>query len=75
MFDHEGMADTFSISISIGSAEQPVEHLDAITIGTGFSGICLLHELPNRSFHAKMYEAADGIGGLVCKSLCRSPGR
>ena len=48
----------------MGSVEQPVDNLDAVIIGAGFSGIYLLHELRNRGFQAKIYEAADGIGGV-----------
>lgn len=40
------------------------EHLDAIVVGAGFSGICLLHFLRQRGFKAKIYEAAEGIGGV-----------
>jgi hypothetical protein len=46
------------------STERPTEHLDAIIIGGGFSGIYLLHELRKRGFTARIYEAADGLGGV-----------
>lgn len=50
--------------ISMCSAEQPVEHLDTVTIRASFSSIYLLHKLRNRGFQAKTYEAADGISGV-----------
>lgn len=40
------------------------EHLDAIVVGAGFSGICLLHFLRQRGFNAKIYESAQGLGGV-----------
>ena len=40
------------------------EQLDAIVIGAGFSGVCLLHFLRKRGFKAKIYEAAKGFGGV-----------
>jgi cation diffusion facilitator CzcD-associated flavoprotein CzcO len=48
----------------MASADRPTERLDAIIIGAGFSGIYLLHELRKRGFTAKIYEAADGLGGV-----------
>ncbi len=46
----------------MGSAS--TEQLDAIVIGAGFSGVCLLHFLRKRGFNAKIYEAAKGFGGV-----------
>lgn len=37
--------------------------LDAIIVGAGFSGLYMLHRLRQRGFNAKIFEAADGVGG------------
>jgi cyclohexanone monooxygenase len=37
--------------------------LDAIIVGAGFSGLYMLHRLRELGFSARVYEAADGVGG------------
>ena len=37
--------------------------LDAIIVGAGFSGLYMLHRLRELGFSARIYEAADGVGG------------
>ena len=48
----------------MGSADDSVEHLDAIVIGAGYSGIYLLNALRKTGFKTKLYEATDGLGGV-----------
>jgi cation diffusion facilitator CzcD-associated flavoprotein CzcO len=44
-----------------------VKHLpdtvDAVIIGAGFAGLFMLHELRERGYSTKVFEAGDGIGG------------
>ena len=37
--------------------------LDVVIVGAGFSGLYLLHKLRGMGFSAKVFEAADGVGG------------
>ncbi|UJR19762.1 hypothetical protein I4U23_022896 [Adineta vaga] len=41
----------------------PTETFDAVIIGGGFAGIYMLYELRKRGYEAKVFEAADEIGG------------
>jgi cation diffusion facilitator CzcD-associated flavoprotein CzcO len=40
-----------------------VEHLDALVIGAGVSGLYQLHCLLEQGFDARIYEAGEGVGG------------
>ena len=41
-----------------------ITHLDALIIGAGFSGLYALHHLrTDLGLSARVYEAADGVGG------------
>lgn len=40
------------------------EHLDALVVGAGFSGLYQLHRLRERGFKVKIYEAAPALGGV-----------
>lgn len=43
---------------------QPVEQLDAIILGAGFAGLCMLHMLRDfKGLNARVYDRAGGIGG------------
>ena len=37
--------------------------LDVVIVGAGFSGLYLLHKLRGMGFSARVFEAADGVGG------------
>ena len=37
--------------------------VDAVVIGAGFSGLCMLHQLREAGFTAQVFEAGDGVGG------------
>ena len=51
-----GMAST--------GARGPARDLDAVVVGAGFSGIYMLHHLRDvLGLSARVYEAADGVGG------------
>ena len=41
----------------------PVRHLDAVIVGAGFAGLCMLHRLRGLGLSARIYEAGRGIGG------------
>jgi cyclohexanone monooxygenase len=41
---------------------QPAQ-LDAVIVGAGFAGLYLLHKLRGMGFSARVFEAADGVGG------------
>jgi cyclohexanone monooxygenase len=41
-----------------------VEQIDAVILGAGFSGLCMLHKLRNdRGLNARIYDKAGGVGG------------
>jgi len=43
---------------------KPVETLDAVVLGAGFAGLCMLHKLQNElGLTARAYDKADGVGG------------
>ena len=41
----------------------PVNHLDAVVIGAGFSGLYMLYQLRELGFSTRVFEAAEGVGG------------
>ncbi|WP_227935371.1 flavin-containing monooxygenase [Alkalihalobacillus deserti] len=41
-----------------------VMELDAVVIGAGFSGLYMLHRLREAGLQTRVYEAADGVGGV-----------
>ncbi|KAJ4990943.1 cyclopentanone -monooxygenase [Stagonosporopsis vannaccii] len=41
-----------------------VEHLDAVVVGAGFSGIAALHRMRNQGLKTKIFESADALGGV-----------
>ena len=43
---------------------KPVETLDAVVLGAGFAGICMLHKLQNDlGLKARVFDKAGGVGG------------
>jgi cyclohexanone monooxygenase len=36
---------------------------DAVIVGAGFAGLCMLHRLRERGFTARVFEAGSGVGG------------
>ncbi|KIW09579.1 uncharacterized protein PV09_00451 [Verruconis gallopava] len=42
----------------------PVEELDALVVGAGFSGCKLLHDLRKKGFKVKVVEAGSDLGGI-----------
>jgi cation diffusion facilitator CzcD-associated flavoprotein CzcO len=43
---------------------KPVEMLDAVVLGAGFAGLCMLHKLQNTlGLKVRAYDKADGVGG------------
>ena len=41
----------------------PTTKFDAVIVGAGFAGMYMLHSLREQGFAARVYEAADGVGG------------
>ncbi|MEH7275797.1 flavin-containing monooxygenase [Neobacillus vireti] len=41
-----------------------VTNIDAVVIGAGFSGLYMLYRLREAGFSTRVYEAADGVGGV-----------
>ena len=39
------------------------DSLDAVIVGAGFAGLCMLHRLRGLGFSARVFEQADGVGG------------
>src|SRR5512147_2113791 len=39
------------------------EAVDAVVVGAGFAGLCMLHRLRERGFSARVFEAGSGVGG------------
>ena len=39
------------------------DSVDVIIVGAGFAGLFMLHELRERGYSTKVFEAADGVGG------------
>ncbi len=46
------------------SASAPDDHLDALVVGGGFSGVYLLDRLREEGFDVKLVEAGSGLGGI-----------
>src|SRR5213080_3519513 len=46
------------------STTNQMTHLDAVVIGAGFSGLYMLHRLREAGFSTRVYEAAEGVGGV-----------
>jgi cation diffusion facilitator CzcD-associated flavoprotein CzcO len=38
-------------------------HFDAVIVGAGFAGMCMLHKLKKLGFTAKVYETGGNVGG------------
>jgi cyclohexanone monooxygenase len=47
----------------INGMKHPSDTIDAVIIGAGFAGLFMLHELRERGYSAKVFEAGDEIGG------------
>jgi cation diffusion facilitator CzcD-associated flavoprotein CzcO len=47
----------------LADAGDKVTELDAVVVGAGFSGLYMLHRLRELGLSARVYEAADGVGG------------
>jgi cation diffusion facilitator CzcD-associated flavoprotein CzcO len=45
------------------AAARPTAKLDAVVVGAGFSGLYMLHKLRELGLNARVFEAADGVGG------------
>ena len=43
--------------------QAPSETLDAVIVGAGFAGLYMLHRLRGLGLSARVFEAADGVGG------------
>src|ERR1700748_3381305 len=56
------MMDDLAAHRADNSDKRPRE-LDASVVGAGFSGLYMLHRLRELGFSARVYEAADGVGG------------
>ena len=41
----------------------PAEHYDAVIVGAGFAGMYMLHRLRQAGYRARVFEAADDVGG------------
>src|SRR5215471_18097004 len=48
-----------------GETTRPAENgtFDAVVVGAGFAGLCMLHRLRELGFRARIYEAGGGVGG------------
>jgi cation diffusion facilitator CzcD-associated flavoprotein CzcO len=42
---------------------QPPRDLDAVVVGAGFAGLCMLHRLRGLGLSVRVFEAGNGIGG------------
>jgi cation diffusion facilitator CzcD-associated flavoprotein CzcO len=40
-----------------------ISEFDAIVVGAGFAGLCMLQRLRGLGLSARLYEAGDGVGG------------
>ena len=45
------------------AADSAADHIDAVVIGAGFSGLYMLHRLRELGFSVRVYEAGEGVGG------------
>jgi cyclohexanone monooxygenase len=45
------------------ASAEPVNHLDAVVIGAGFSGLYMLYRLRELGLSTRVYEAGRGVGG------------
>src|SRR5207249_6589917 len=41
----------------------PGDHFDAMIVGAGFAGVCMLHRLRGLGLSARLFEAGGGVGG------------
>src|SRR6267143_4589291 len=41
----------------------PGNHFDAVIVGAGFAGVCMLHRLRGLGLSARLFEAGSGVGG------------
>ncbi|UOR13694.1 flavin-containing monooxygenase [Halobacillus amylolyticus] len=48
----------------MSSSREPQKQVDAVVIGAGFSGMYMLHRLREAGLSTRVYEAADGVGGV-----------
>jgi cation diffusion facilitator CzcD-associated flavoprotein CzcO len=46
------------------TGENQVTNFDAVVLGAGFSGLYMLHRLREAGFSTRVYEAAEGVGGV-----------
>ncbi|MYZ46908.1 flavin-containing monooxygenase [Propylenella binzhouense] len=46
-----------------GSGKPPVRHVDAIVVGAGFAGLCLLYRLRGLGLSVRVFETGAGVGG------------
>ena len=46
-----------------GSTTQGAGPLDAVVVGAGFAGLCMLHRLRGLGLSARVFEAGDDVGG------------
>src|SRR4051812_17915137 len=44
-------------------ADEAGVELDAVVVGAGFAGLYMLHQLRQRGFSTRVFEAGDGVGG------------
>ena len=46
-----------------GSSDTAPHDLDAVIVGAGFAGLCMLHRLRGLGLSARVFEAGSGVGG------------
>lgn len=47
-----------------GTAEQTAPAVDVVVVGAGFAGLYALHRLRSQGLSVRVFEAADGVGGV-----------
>ncbi len=47
-----------------GTAEQTTDAVDVVVVGAGFAGLYALHRLRGQGLSVRVFEAADGVGGV-----------
>ena len=56
----------------VSRAAGPAGDVDAVIVGAGFAGLCMLHRLGGLALSARVFEAGSGVGGTWYWN--RSPG-
>src|SRR2546428_3883277 len=45
------------------NAMETGDHFDAVIVGAGFAGVCMLHRLRGLGLSTRLFEAGSGVGG------------